>query len=107
VHGIPESELLALKNELSIEGFKIIDGHDFHGAEFNCQSIMLKATHGNGIQLKVMNTLQNVINTIDTITKTRRIYQFHIGPGFFEYEKPAVQHVKIQIEQLSDIKSII
>ncbi|MFX2456793.1 hypothetical protein V6287_24670, partial [Serratia marcescens] len=65
VHGVPESELLALKNELSIEGFKIIDGHDFHGAEFNCQSIMLKATHGNGIQLKVMNTLQNVINTID------------------------------------------
>ncbi|WP_336798103.1 DUF4297 family anti-phage-associated protein [Erwinia aphidicola] len=107
VHGVPDSELLTLKNELSIEGFKIIDGHDFYGAEFNCQSIMLKATHGNGIQLKVLNNLQNVINTIDNITKTRRIYQFHIGPSFFEYDKPAVQHVKIQIEQLSDIKSII
>ncbi|EKT64481.1 DUF4297 family anti-phage-associated protein [Providencia alcalifaciens] len=107
VHGISDSELLALKSELSAEGFKIIDGHDFHGAEFNCQSIMLTATHGNGIQLKVINTLQNVRDTIDTITKTRRIYQFHVGTSFFEYEKPAVQHVKIQIEQLSDIKSII
>ncbi|MHA3455856.1 DUF4297 family anti-phage-associated protein [Yersinia enterocolitica] len=107
IQGVPDGELLTLKNELRTEGFKIIDGHDFHGAEFNCQSIMLKATHGNGIQLKVLNTLQNVRDTIDTITKTRRIYQFHIGPSFFEYDKPAVQHVKIQIEQLADIKSII
>lgn len=107
VHGVQDSELLALKKELSTEGFKIVDGHDFHGAEFNCQSIMLKATHGNCIQLKVLNTIQNVRDTVDTIIKTRCIYQFHIGPSFFEYDKPAVQHVKIQIERLSDIKSII
>ncbi|QMR41599.1 DUF4297 family anti-phage-associated protein [Klebsiella aerogenes] len=107
VKGVTDCELLALKNELSIEGFKITDGHDFHGAEFNCQSIILRATHGNGIKLKVLNTLQNVIATIDTITKTRRIYQFHIGPSFFAYDKPAVQHVKIQVEQFSDIKLII
>ncbi|KFX11090.1 hypothetical protein N6P31_15915 [Pectobacterium betavasculorum] len=107
LHGVPDSELLALKSELSTEGFKIIDGHDFHGADFSCQSIVLKATHGNGIKLKVLNTLQDVMQTVDIITKTRRIYQFHIGPSFFEYDKPAVQHVKIQIEQLSDVKSII
>ncbi len=107
VHGLPDSELLALKNELSTEDFKIIDGHDFHGAEFSCKSIVLEATHGNGIKLKVLNTLQNVKHTVDTITKTRRIYQFHIGPSFFEYDNPAVQHVKIQIKQLSDIVSII
>ncbi|SQI39231.1 Uncharacterised protein [Leminorella richardii] len=107
IHGLSESELLALKSELNTEGFKFIDGHDFHGADFSCQSIVQKATYGNGIKLKILNILQNVNHTVDTITKTRRIYQFHIGPSFFEYDKPAVQHVKIQIEQLSDVKSII
>lgn len=44
---------------------------------------------------------------MDAITKTRRIYQFHLGSSYFDYDKPAVRHVKIQVEQLSDVKSII
>lgn len=107
VHGVPEEELLALKRELSTEGFKLIDGHDFQGADFSHQSIMQNATHGNGIKIKVLNTLSHVELTLDAIAKTRRIYQFHLGNKYFDYEKPAVRHVKIQVERLSDIKSII
>lgn len=107
VHGISDSELLALKRELSAEGFKLIDGHDFQGAEFSAHSITQKATHGNGIKIKILNTLPNVEQTLDAVTTTRRIYQFHLGSCYFEYDKPAVRHVKIQVEQLSDIKSII
>jgi hypothetical protein len=107
VHGIPDDELLALKKELSAEGFKLIDGHDFRGADFSYQSITQKATHGNGIKIKVLNTLPNVEQTADAITNTRRIYQFHMGSSYFDYNNPAVLHVNIQVEQLSDIKSII
>ncbi|NQD93219.1 hypothetical protein HP532_11245 [Pseudomonas sp. CrR25] len=107
VHGVPDSELLALKRELSAEGFKLIDGHDFQGADFSCHSIMQKATHGNGIKIKILNTLSNVEQTISSVTKTRRIYQFHLGNCYFEYDNPAVRHVKIQVERLSDVKSII
>lgn len=107
VHGVPAGELLALKRELSTEGFKLIDGHDFQGADFSYQSITQKATHGNGIKIKVLNTLPHVEQTVDAVTKTRRIYQFHFGGSYFDYDKPAVRHVKIQVEQLSDIKSII
>jgi hypothetical protein len=107
VHGVPDSELLALKRELSAEGFKLIDGHDFQGADFSCHSITQKATHGNGIKIKVLNTLSNVEQTINSITKTRRIYQFHLGNCYYEYDNPAVRHVKIQVERLSDVKSII
>lgn len=107
VHGVPDDELLALKRELSAEGFKLIDGHDFQGADFSHQSITQKATHGNGIKIKILNTLSNVEQTVDAITKTRRIYQFHLGSSYFDYDKPAVRHVKIQVEQLSDVKSII
>lgn len=107
VHGLSESELHALKSELNTEGFKFIDGHDFHGADFSYQSIIQTATHGNGIKLKILNTIQNVNSTIDAITKTRRIYQFYIGSDFFEYDNPAVQHVKIQVKELSDVRAII
>lgn len=107
VHGLPDKELIALKKELSTEGFKIVDGHDFYGADFDHQSILQRPTCDNGIKLKILNTLQHVEQTVSAATKTRRIYQFYIGNSFFEYEKPAVQHVKIQIEQLSDVKSII
>lgn len=107
VHGIPNDELLALKRELSAEGFKLIDGHDFQGADFSYQSITQKATHGNGIKIKVLNTLTYVKQTVDAVTKTRRIYQFHLGNSYFDYDEPSVRHVKIQVEQLSDVKSII
>lgn len=107
VHGVPEDELLALKRELSTEGFKLIDGHDFQGADFSLHSITQKATHGNGIKIKVLNTLANVEQTVSAITKTRRIYQFYLDSSYFDYDKPAVRHAKIQVEQLSDIKSII
>jgi hypothetical protein len=107
VHGVPSDELLELKKELIREGFKFVDGHDFQDADFNHQSIMQKANHGNGIKIKILNTLSNVEQTIDAIGKTRQIYQFHLGTVFFEYDKPAVRHVKVQVERLSDVKSII
>jgi hypothetical protein len=107
VHGVPHDELLELKRELSTEGFKIIDGHDFQGADFSNHSVTQKATHGNGIKIKVLNTLDNVEQTVNAITKTRRIYQFHLGSSYFDYDKPAIRHVKIQVERLSDVKSII
>ncbi|AIB42985.1 hypothetical protein PSH89_17935 [Pseudomonas sp. FP1911] len=107
VHGVTDSELLELKRELSNEGFKLVDGHDFQGADFSHQSITQTATHGNGIRIKVLNTLSNVEKTVDAVTKTRRIYQFHLGSCYFQYDKPAIRHIKIQVERLSDVKSII
>lgn len=107
VHGIPDAELLTLKRELSTEGFKFIDGHDFQNADFSHQSITQQATNGNGIKIKILNTLSNVEQTLDGITKTRCIYQFHLGNSYFDYDKPAIKHIKIQVEQLPDVKSII
>lgn len=107
VHGVPADELLALKRELNTEGLKLIDGHDFQGAEFSYHSITQQATHGNGIKIKILNTLPNVEQTVNAISKTRLIYQFYLSRSYFDYDKPAVQHIKIQVERLSDIKFII
>lgn len=107
IHGISDCELLALKGELSTEGFKFVDGHDFHGAEFSVHSITQKATHGNGIKIKILNTLLNVEKTLEAVSRTRKIYQFYLESYYFQYSNLAVQHTKIQVEKLSDIKSII
>lgn len=107
IHGIPSGELIELKKELNIEGLKLIDGHDFQGADFSCHSIKQKATHGNGIKIKVLNTLADLQETVDSIATTRRIYQFYLGSGYFTYDNAAVRHVKIQVEALADVKLII
>ncbi|PWI33543.1 hypothetical protein DI392_08730 [Vibrio albus] len=107
VHGVSSDELIALKTELILEDFKIIDGHDFQGADFSYRSIVRKATHGNEIKIKVLNTLLNIEQTVSAISTTRRIYQFYISNSYFDYDDPAVRHVKIQVENLSDIQSII
>jgi hypothetical protein len=107
VHGLQNDELIALKSELSAEGFKFLDGHDFQGADFSYQSITQKATHANGIKIKVLNTLPNVEQTVNAVTKTRRIYQFHLGNSYFHYNNASVKHCKIQVERLSDVISII
>lgn len=107
VHGIPEDELLALKKELSTEGFKFVDGYDFQGADFSCASVAQKATHSNGIKIKFLNSLSNLEETVNSISKTRRMYQFHLGVGYFAFSNASVRHVKIQVELFADIKSII
>ena len=107
VHGISSDELIEFKTELLTEDFKIIDGHDFQGAEFSHSSIVQKAMHSNKIKIKVLNTLPNIEQTLSAISKTRKIFQFHIKNSYFEYDDSAVRHVKIQVEKLSDILSII
>jgi hypothetical protein len=107
VHGIEEDELLALKKELGAEGFKFVDGYDYHGADFSPSSIAHKATHSNGIKIKILNSLSHLEETVNAISKTRRLYQFHLGSSYFTFANPSVRHVKIQVENLPDVTSII
>ncbi len=107
VHGLPAAELVSLKKEMATEEFGFIDGYDFLGADFNVTSITKLATHSNGIKLKVLNSIADLATTIGAVTKTREVYQFHRGNSFFELTNPAVKHVKIQLEKLTDIKAII
>jgi hypothetical protein len=107
VHKLPSDELVALKKELATEGFGFIDGHDFHGAEFSVRSITKPATHDNGIKLKLLNSIPDLNTTVGAVTKTREVYQFHLGTRYFDPANAAIKHVKIQIQKLTDIKAII
>jgi hypothetical protein len=107
IQGIPESELRALKKELSDARFKFIDGYNYQGADFDVNSITEKANYSNGIKIKLLNSLSNLEETVNVIKKTRKIYQFHLGQSYFVFENPSIGHIKIQVEQLSDIKGVI
>jgi hypothetical protein len=107
VHGISADELVALKKELATEEFGFIDGYDYQGADFNVKSITRPATHENKIKLKVLNSIDDLAATVGAVTKTREVYQFHLGKSYFDPANAAVKHVKIQVEKLIDIKEII
>lgn len=107
LHRLPSEELVALKKELAAEEFGFIDGYDFYGADFNVKSITKRATHDNGIKLKVLNSITDLEAAVGATTRTREVYQFHLGKSYFDLENEAVKHVKIQLQKLTDIKSII
>ncbi len=107
LHGIDEVELRDLKTELYQADFPIIDGHDFKGAHFDVTSIQRQANHANGIRLKLLNTLDDVAETVTAITKTRQIYQFYFNKPYCALKHPSVAHICIRIEQLNDINQII
>lgn len=107
VHGLPADELVAMKKELAAEEFGFIDGYDFYGADFSPKSIARQATHINEIKLKVLNSIDDLAAGVGAVTKTRQVYQFHLGESYFDPANEAVKHVKIQVEKLTDIKAII
>jgi hypothetical protein len=86
----------------------LIDGYGFKGADFSLDAITEAATHSNDIKIKILNSRSDLEATINSARKkTRKIYQFHLGASYFEQSDPAVTHVKIQIQNLTDIKEII
>lgn len=107
IHRLPSDELVALKKELATEGFCFIDGYDFEGADFSVKSIAKPATHDNGIKLKVLNSITDLEATVGAVTKTREVYQFHLGKSYFDPANKAIKHVQIQLQKLTDIKAII
>lgn len=107
VHGLPAEQLVVLKKELATEEFGFVDGYDFLGADFNVKSIAKSATHDNGIKLKILSSILDLEVTVSAITKTREVYQFHLGNSYFDPANEAVKHVQIQFKKLTDIKAII
>jgi hypothetical protein len=107
VHGISDSQLVAIKNQLMTEGILINDGYSFLGADFNVEIVTKQANHTNGVKLKVLSSKDNITSILQAITKRKLVYQFYLTQPFFEVTIANVTDIKIQVAQLSDIKQII
>jgi hypothetical protein len=106
-HGLEESELVEIKTNLVSEGFRIVDGYSFQGASFSERALVEKATHQNGIKLKIINSLADLQKTIEAASGTKHVYQFYRSSSFYVQPLLNVTHTQIGIEKTNDIKEIV
>jgi hypothetical protein len=105
--GMSNSELIQLKTELITENFKFKDGFDFNGSTFNPKSITEKATHSNGIKIKIIDDIKYAESIFTEISKTKEVFQFYYNTPYFSTSNASIKNLKIQIEEINDIKNII
>jgi hypothetical protein len=105
--GITEERLVSIKTQLIQDAITISDGHQFLGAEFNTALIIQPANFQNGIKLKVLNQLDNIVDCLAAISKKKEVYQFYTSQPFFETNSDQIKHIKIQVGELTEIKQII
>lgn len=104
-NGILPSDLLKLKKELHREGHKIKDGVEFFGADFNIDSITEKATFHNQIFFRIITEQDHLSQILNKLIKTKEVYQFYTTKPIDITQD--IKHIKVEIEDLNDIKYII
>ncbi|MDO9354108.1 MAG: hypothetical protein Q7T55_10455, partial [Solirubrobacteraceae bacterium] len=107
LHGITDSELIEIKTDLIAEGTIICDGFDFEGSTFNSSSILIKPNVLHQIKIKFLNNINCLGQTLSQVGRKGEIYQFYQSDVFFNYNNPSIKEVKIQINELLNIKSIV
>lgn len=107
LHGISDSELIEIKNDLISEGTIISDGFDFEGSTFNSSSILIKPNISHQIKIKFINDINYLNQILLLVGRKGEIYQFYQSDVFFNYNNPSIKEVKIQINELLNIKRII
>jgi len=107
VNGIKNDEWVNLKKEIASEGFGFIDGFPFQGSEFNAKSLMIKPNFNNKISIKFMNQIEHLNRIILESTNTKEIFQFYLNTPFYSNDTENLKHIRIQINELKNIKEII
>ncbi|WP_417875254.1 hypothetical protein [Xanthomarina gelatinilytica] len=104
-NGIQDSDLVKLKSDLQKDEYVINDGYDFLNAPFNIKSLNVRPTFDNRLFFKFINNQQDLEKLLKNLQRTGEVYQF-----FVESPSPILfngKHIKIEIEEIEDIKKII
>lgn len=107
LHGIDNSELIEIKKDLAEDGIIFRDGFDFEGATFNVVSLIIKPNLFHQIKLKFINNINYLEQTLLLTGRKSELYVFYKNDIFFEFNNPSIKEIKIQINELSNIKNII
>lgn len=103
---ISEDDLKILKAKLLDEGHVLKDGHDFMCADFSLKTISEPSRMENNICLKFLNCERDLLSVVsENLGKTKEVYQFFFNTPVKISQD--IKNVKIQIEELSDIASIL
>ncbi len=106
-NNLAEDDLLELKKQLFTEEFIFIDGVPYQGAEFSAREISKKADYNNGIKIKILKAQTEISDTLEYVSKTKKIYQFYFENVVYTNTNNGTSNIKIQISDLNNIKEII
>ncbi|EGI6828127.1 hypothetical protein IGX80_005052, partial [Escherichia coli] len=73
IHGLSSSDLLELKQSLSMAGYPPMDGYDFFGASFNCESIMRDINDISFYKIRFINDIENIDEILSRSTKRKEV----------------------------------
>ncbi|EOQ26032.1 TPA: hypothetical protein OUK35_003711 [Citrobacter freundii] len=107
IHGMSSSDLLELKLALRASGYPPMDGYDFHGAIFNCESLMRDVNDISFYKLRFINDINVIDDILSRSTRRKEIYQFYINEPIYDYESKRDKVVKIQVKSLEMCKRIL
>lgn len=105
--GLPDVELVGLKQELYNEALSFADGHDFKGAAFDPGSISRLAASETGPELRIFGSVDEAQQTFTSFKRLREIYEFYRDAPVTPFGDTAISHVRIQIPDYSDVTNII
>lgn len=97
--------LLSIKQKICADNKRLHDGHCYQDAEFNIDELIKSSTGYDGISIKILNRQDNLLELLNHIQGTKKIYEFYDNSQPMQLKH--VQQVKIQIESLKWINSII
>lgn len=105
--GLPDAELVSLKQELYNETLSFADGHNFKGAEFDPNSILRPATADTGPALRIFGSVEEARQTFASFKRVREVYEFYRDAPVAPFGDTAISHVRIQVPDYPDITNII
>ncbi|WP_346081338.1 DUF4297 family anti-phage-associated protein [Gibbsiella dentisursi] len=107
IHGLPQKNLLELKLALRKAGYPPMDGYDFYGDSFNCDSIMRDINDISFYKIRFINDIKDIDEILSRSIKRKEIYQFYINEPIYSYESQQDKVIKIQVKSLDMCKRIL
>lgn len=105
LYNISSDRLKNIKKMFQNDKHTFVDGYDFKDADFNINSILRQANYINGIEFKIINSIEELKEIIRISDKSKEIYQFYLKDTFYTNEKD--KHIKIIIDKTENIKNMI
>lgn len=106
INNINQNDLLSLKEIIYNDDKRFSDGFYFSGSSFKCNEIRIASTTDNEISIKIINKKEYLEEILNNINGTKKVFEF------YDVQNTPLSNnenytVKIQIEELADILTII
>jgi hypothetical protein len=94
--GLTKETYVSLKHNLYKNNYKFVDGHPFKDSALNPESFYTPRTKINKIQLRLVNSIDDLEELVQSSTTAVEIYEFYIDKPLDINHKVKITHIKIE-----------